>query len=94
MKRLYLTDGGRYRIRHHNARTCMTRWNDDRKRFETGRGAEFRVIPVDSIAAVSEVLMNGRAHVWFPLEDCFRDKHKPTAKRPAPRWVHPYRRAA
>ena len=93
-RRLYLVDFDRYRVRKLDASIVFCRWDDDAMVFETGRGEERRVIPLEHVAAVSEITTNGKARmtVWYPFDQCFRAKHRPVSK--VSTWVHPYARRA
>lgn len=89
VKRLYLTDRDRYRVRILNGRVVVCRWDDAALTFHTGRGDERRTVDMDRIGACAAFVFEGRATIrWTPWAHCYRAKHRPVVA--SQRWVHPY----
>jgi len=92
IRRVYLFDKTRYKIRTMDGVEMFGAWSDEHRAFhcrvrENGRRY---VIPLSDLAALSPLGDNGTAKRWVTTDDVFLGKFFKADNGPA--WVHPYRR--
>lgn len=92
MRRLYLRDTAKYRVRTTTGCETVCRWSEVERAFLTGRGARIRVVPIETIADVKRVLQNSQPRNWHPLDECYSEKHEP--RKPSAPYVNPIRARA
>jgi hypothetical protein len=91
MRRVYLFDKTRYKIRTVHGVEIFGAWSDERRVFycRVQRGKRY-VIPLSDLAALAPLGDNGTARRWVTMGDVFLGKFAPPDNGPT--WVHPYRR--
>lgn len=92
MRRLYLRDMANYMVRTETGHETLCRWSDVQRAFLNGRGAQARVVPIETLAAVKRVAHTGLPRCWYPLDQCYRAIHEPRV--PGPVYVNPIRARA
>lgn len=89
-RRLYLSNGSKYRLELYTGTTVKGVWNDDKFCWMGDLGR--KRIPVEAVRRVSvidsTITDRSSSYGWFTTINVFLDKwdKKPT------RWVHPYAR--
>ncbi len=88
-RRLYLSNGSKYRLRLHDGRETKGIWSTDKFCWLIDLGRKRVTIEeVKRVAVVdSNIKSTSATYGWFPTDDLYLDKWQPLHRDV---WVHPY----